>query len=127
MKKLAVILCLLVGLLFSSNAFGVGLWMIDYDSSSSKLVGVTIELGATYVNPKFVSINPSTGLLTVINSNLGSAASGWHGVLKSVRGSCIDSANHIFYVILNDNDGNGYVVQINTSTGVVTTSPALHY
>jgi len=119
MKKLlilAMVVCLL--LCFAPLAFClVYVVSIDFDSG---LYGIVID-GSTY---KFVSINVSTGLLTTINSNITNTGS----KPGFVTATCIDPATHTYYFLRGGTVGqDSEIVSINTGTGAVTVSPALHF
>jgi hypothetical protein len=122
MKKLCLISVMVIcGLFcFAHLGFCVDLIMIGYDANTSTLVGIT---DAT-PNNQFVSINFSTGLLTLLNSNVSvtTEGGGWDSALHTV--SCVGGGT--FYAIRH-RSGNCILIGINTGTGVLTESPALHF
>jgi len=124
MKKLCLISVMVIcGLLcFAPLAFCVVyIKSIEFDSDSGNLYGIVLD-ESTY---KFVSINLSTGLLTAINSNIGSQLYYFHRC-----GTAINPTAHILYAIRTGDGihfGYDYILSINTQTGAVTVSPAFHF
>ncbi len=117
MKKLSLISVMVVcmSLCFAPVASSVEFYAGEYDNGTFYAITTSNQL---------VSINPSTGLMTIINSNVGDLRSG-----KSFHGKSIDPNTHIWYGLKGDAgvNGSGYVVMINVQTGAVTVSPALHF
>lgn len=123
MKKLYLISVMVIcGLLcFAPLAFcGVSLVSIGFNSGT--LYGIVGDGSVC----KFVSISVSTGLMTVINSNIGPKVD--FSVLNILSGSCIDSATNTYYAVkAGVAQVASTIISINLGTGAVTVSPELHF
>jgi hypothetical protein len=127
MKKLCLISVVVIcGLLcFAPLAFcGVDMVSIQFDSGT--LYGIVRS--ADLSTWELVSINVSTGALTAIGgtNSFGTSSS---TIVGFGENTCINSTGHIIYAIKGGtSDGNdSYIISINTQTGAVTVSPALHF